>query len=411
MSPNQFRATRVALCTASWLLIQAPVIAAQSPSPVTAAFRATVQDLAERIGLAAEAMPAERYTFRAPPAQRSFGEIVHQLGQMTDYLCSRLARTPHPRRSDLSPTSRKDTLVARISEAFGFCDQAMATVADSALADSVRIELRYNALAPEPRMPRAQGLMIATAYWADTYAQLANALRLVGRVPPEMCRGAARANWNLNPLCDSGVNLCNDVGGGRGGYAFTLGDSPYSVRSDGRGPYRAGANVLLVAAARPAVIVFGAPAADSTPRRSIRVDITRPVPGDIGVPLGIVLADHDIEVAAQWYTEGDYTSHSILEIPVGSTVQAAQVDVAFPVDGKAHVLQMGPQPYGHCYSDGTAIHGHGTSTGTIQRETEDRWIVDVPTGSIGRLFDNHLGNPSAVNKGLYYVSLHFVLDK
>ncbi len=101
----------------------------------------------------------------------------------------------------------------------------------------------------------------------------------------------------------------------------------------------------------------------------------------------------------------------MLEIPIGTTVKTPQLDVGFRINGRAHVLQMGPQPFGHCYSDGTAIHGNGTTQGTIWREAEDKWIVDLPAGSIGRLFDNHLGDPNAVNLGLYFVSLHFVVGK
>jgi hypothetical protein len=37
--------------------------------------------------------------------------------------------------------------------------------------------------------------------------------------------------------------------------------------------------------------------------------------------------------------------------------------------------------------------------------------MDLPPGSVGRLFDIHLLEPNAVNKGLYHVSLHYVIER
>ena len=102
---------------------------------------------------------------------------------------------------------------------------------------------------------------------------------------------------------------------------------------------------------------------------------------------------------------------SIRDIPIGTTVFAAQTDVEFAINGVQHSLQMGPQPEGHCYADPTAIHGAGTTRSTIMRADSTTWIVDLPPGSIARLFDVHLGYSNAINKGLYYLSLRFVMQK
>ena len=88
---------------------------------------------------------------------------------------------------------------------------------------------------------------------------------------------------------------------------------------------------------------------------------------------------------------------------------ARQIDVEFHIKGVVHALQVGPQPIGHCYTDGTAVHGNGTSQGTITRPDSTTWIVDLPPGSIGRLYDVKDRYPHAVNKRLYYVSLRFIL--
>jgi len=153
------------------------------------------------------------------------------------------------------------------------------------------------------------------------------------------------------------------------------------------------------------------------------VDLNHPVPGGGGVLRGVIVEDgvwHGnilpgsqlfSEIVAQWFTDPDFTQHSLLDIPVGTTVNAEQIDLDFHIQGVHHVLQMGPQPVGHCFSDGTAIHGRGTSRGTITRTTVGRWVVDLPNGSIGRLFDDHIADKFAVDRGLYFVSLHFVLER
>ncbi len=271
---------------------------ARPSAPVVAAFRETARDVAERIRLAADAMPAEQYNVRAAPSLPTFAETVFRVGLMTDDVCSRLGRVPRPERTPVSSTSSKTSLVDRAAEAFQFCDQVTASVPDSDLANPIQFTF-HPGPEPAPRVPRAQALMLLTAYWADVYAQLARSVRLVGRVPPEVCRGGDKVDWNLNPLCDSGFIICKDVGGGRYDLTFTLSDSTYSITSDGKGPYRPVGNVRVVAQRPVGLLMFANPAADSASHRSIRLDLSRPVPGDIGVPRGVVVADRDVELSAQ----------------------------------------------------------------------------------------------------------------
>lgn len=42
-----------------------------------------------------------------------------------------------------------------------------------------------------------------------------------------------------------------------------------------------------------------------------------------------------------------------------------------------HLLQIGPQPYGHCYAAGTVVYGAGTSMATVSRPDSTRWVVDL----------------------------------
>jgi hypothetical protein len=91
-------------------------------------------------------------------------------------------------------------------------------------------------------------------------------------------------------------------------------------------------------------------------------------------------------------------------------VSAAQIAVEFRINGAVHVLQAGPQAVGHCFSDGTAIHGRGASVGTITRPDSNTWVIELPPGSVARLFDVRNQYPYAIDKGLYSTSLRLTLS-
>jgi hypothetical protein len=369
--------------------------AAQTESPTVRAFRESTKNLAEKLRFAAQAMPEEEWGFRPSPLHRTFGEIARTIYPGK---CGRIADVQSPIRADPSNVGGKDSVIALTAQVFTWCDQVIAKLSDSKLSDSLSIGTQYCCTS----VSRAEAMLYTAAYWGAAYEQMVSYLRMTGRAPPEPC-SATVMKWNLNDGCDSGHPMCTQSGGGRRGYRLILSDAGYSVRSDGGGAYVSGVGQNLMTSS----------AADNQPgrHRSITIDLNHPVPGDIGVPLGDHVEHERFAFEAQWYTGPDFVSHSPLEIPVGQTVNAEQIELNFVLNGERHMLQVGPQPGGHCFSDATTIYGAGTSRGTIHRESEDRWIVDLPSGSIGRLFDRHLGDPHAVNKGLYYVSLHFIVEK
>jgi hypothetical protein len=175
---------------------------------------------------------------------------------------------------------------------------------------------------------------------------------------------------------------------------------------------------VAVAADRAVVLFWPRAPEDTSVARSIRVDLRQPVRGGGGVPLGII-SDHYAELAAQWYAEpapGDSAGvrlrlqHSVREIPVGTSVDAQQVNIGVHINGRYHIVQLGPQPTGHCFAEGTAIHGAGTTRAHISRPTEYTFVVEAPPGSVGRLFDTYHTNKHAVDKGLYYVSFRYVVQ-
>jgi hypothetical protein len=179
------------------------------------------------------------------------------------------------------------------------------------------------------------------------------------------------------------------------------------VSSDGRGPYVQGVDGVVWS-----IVVYAAGLTLDRQRGNVKnprkytVNLNNPVPGGGGVPMGIITDGNDIHIETQWYRVGD-ARQNLHDIPVGQTVTANQIDVGLHLNGRYHVLQMGPQAYGHCHATPTQVNGTGTSTGTIYRASTTKWVIDLPAGSVGRLFDLYNTTQYAVDKGLYYTQLHY----
>jgi len=157
--------------------------AATSASPVADALRAMEQRYARILIAAAEAMPADKYTYRPTPGQMSFAMIqAHLANEGNDVLCSKVAGVPAPQRPAVDTTMSKDQLVARLKETFQFCESAFAHLDDSKLSEPTQL------FGPNP-LSRATAILITVGDWADHYSQEANYLRLNGVLPPTARRG------------------------------------------------------------------------------------------------------------------------------------------------------------------------------------------------------------------------------
>jgi hypothetical protein len=189
-----------------------------------------------------------------------------------------------------------------------------------------------------------------------------------------------------------------------------IADFPDGISSDGRGPYAPGTDGVLGSSISGVSLRYP---------RKLKVNLNSPVPGSGAVPLGIVTDGEN----SRWNPEKPYfglfwdleaVGHEIQDprsIQVGQTVPAGQINVFFHINGRFHILQMGPQALGHCHTRRNPVNGSGTSSGTIYRAGSTDWVVELPAGSIGRLFDMSRTLPYTVDKGLYYVHLRFELHK
>jgi len=157
---------------------------AASTSPVTDALRQMQQRYSRILVAAAEAMPAEKYTYRPTPAQMSFAQIqVHLANEGNDLLCSKVAGVPAPQRTAADSTLNKEQLITRLKDTFQFCEQAFAKLDDSKLTEPIQL------FGPNP-FTRAAAILITVGDWADHYSQEANYLRLNAVLPPTAQRRA-----------------------------------------------------------------------------------------------------------------------------------------------------------------------------------------------------------------------------
>jgi uncharacterized damage-inducible protein DinB len=166
---------RIRTCTLAVALLL-PSFAAAQGNPVADAFRSNASDEGKNLIEAAEDFPAVKYGFKPTKPQMSFGDIVAHLAQANDYLCGAIGGAAAPTRTKLTGTDKKEVLVARLKETFAFCDQSLAKLDDSKLAEELPFFGR--------KMSRAGVMTLTTADWADHYSQSAIYLRLNGKLPP-----------------------------------------------------------------------------------------------------------------------------------------------------------------------------------------------------------------------------------
>jgi hypothetical protein len=153
-----------------------PAPAKSDSAPVASAFRDNFKQVSRNLIDAGEEMPARRYSYKPTKAQMSFGKIMVHLAEGNDFLCGAIGGVKAPERTKVAETDSKVVLVARLKETFAFCDQALAQLDDSKLAEQLPMFGQT--------MSRAGVIIITTGDWADHYSQEAIYLRLNGLLPP-----------------------------------------------------------------------------------------------------------------------------------------------------------------------------------------------------------------------------------
>jgi hypothetical protein len=148
-----------------------------SANPVSDALRQGLTRSSKNMIAAAEAMPAEKYSFKPTPDQITFAHLTLHIADSNTRFCSAISGVAAPEAPKLAETDAKDKLLSALKASFDFCSSSLAKVDDSHLADSIP-------LFPNRSFSRAGVMFILSGSWADHYSAQSMYLRLNGVLPP-----------------------------------------------------------------------------------------------------------------------------------------------------------------------------------------------------------------------------------
>ena len=167
------------LCAAVALfagLARAQQTTAPVANPVSTTVKSQLPRFAKNMVEAAQAMPAEKYSFKPTPEMNTYAHLVMHSAQANNTLCSKISGTTAPE-ATIADTDGKDKLVAALKSSFDFCTTALAGADDSKLGEPVT-------LGPSRQSTRAGTMILLSDEWFDHYGTQAVYLRLNGILPP-----------------------------------------------------------------------------------------------------------------------------------------------------------------------------------------------------------------------------------
>ena len=125
----------------------------------------------------AAAMPEDKYSFKATPAQRSFGEHVLHIAQVNMMLLQTFAAKAPAPQINVKATSKADIMKA-MCDSFDYGTAILNEQTDQTMAGTIQ--------GPPWMGPSTRARMIAflIGHTQDTYGQMVVYLRLNGLVPP-----------------------------------------------------------------------------------------------------------------------------------------------------------------------------------------------------------------------------------
>src|SRR5215813_4389265 len=97
---------------------QAAAPPAASTTPLADALRAGLTRFSKNMTAAADAMPADKFSFKPTPDQSTFAHLAIHIAESNNLFCSKLAGVAAPDAPKLAETDSKDKLVAAVKSSF-----------------------------------------------------------------------------------------------------------------------------------------------------------------------------------------------------------------------------------------------------------------------------------------------------
>ena len=132
---------------------------AQGANEVSSFVRDSLAQRSKEIIAAAAAMPADKYDYKAPPDDITFGYLLLHVADINYPLCSLIGGVPAPKLPQLNETNAKDVLTERMKASFEFCKTALANLDDSDMQQTLDLG--------QAKMSRAMTIITLTGTWAS----------------------------------------------------------------------------------------------------------------------------------------------------------------------------------------------------------------------------------------------------
>jgi len=168
--------TFMLLAVVSALVGQAKESSPNTANPIVTTVRQMETRYSKNLTGAADAMPADKYTYKPTPDQITFAHLVMHSAEANNSLCAAVAGETAPS-VKLSDTDPKDTLTKALKDSFVYCEQVLAKADDSTLGQPVTLFGGRSST-------RGGALIFLAANWADHYSEAAMYLRLNNLLPP-----------------------------------------------------------------------------------------------------------------------------------------------------------------------------------------------------------------------------------
>ena len=167
----------IALAAIIFALAAAAQEAKTETNPVSSAVKQSVARFSKIMVAAADAMPADKYSYHPTPEQMTFSHLVAHMSGSNFLLCSKISGVAAPDSSKVTDKDPKDKLVSALKASFDFCTETLSKVDDSNLGETLTLFGTRTA-------SRAGAMMALTNDFADHYSAAAMYLRLNGILPP-----------------------------------------------------------------------------------------------------------------------------------------------------------------------------------------------------------------------------------
>lgn len=151
------------------------------------AMHATIRrDLAE----AAEAVPAEEYSFQPTPQVRTFGQLIGHVINANSFFCSQAGGEKLAAVVNYEKVTSKAEVVKALTDALALCDRAYGQTTDANFNQA--IDMPAGPGVGPAKTVRGAVLMFNVAHNNEHYGNIVLYMRLKGHVPPSTARAQQR---------------------------------------------------------------------------------------------------------------------------------------------------------------------------------------------------------------------------